>query len=520
MRKIYNCATLPNELRSKQNSKWRAEGAIAELVDNSFGPFRGDASRVTISYDAKTRTLTVLDNGKGMDHIGRLFQGGNTGGTGIGDIGEYGAGGKLAILWLAEYVNVATLRNGKVMRDSVLWKEWITAPSFKNLGVSDDWETATLTNCPTELFASGHGTMITMRLQYKRKIDAAKIRKELARLYSPGLRNGKTIVWRSVNKGDGLDEIKLTEALTRPPATAESLQFQLELIHDTDNVILGVKGVVSYDENTTIADSKIQIGYAHRIIAATTDCFRSADTDEHYPGVGISGWLDLGDEWRKYLSSTKDGIDDEVLYSQLMQSVFEEIRSLLKKSQSRILSIEFENLAIGLEHALNQRTGGNVTILVQASPFPGELPEATGEQGGEETGKREREPGQDKQDTAPPRLHIELRPVSDLVMTGHLCRSEINSGGLIQVFINEDHALIQEALRAKPINKMLLNHIVAAELAATLALEQYEPFMARMFKPQAARAIVDIDDERNRARTLTRELIDRVRSPVLDEAAE
>jgi Histidine kinase-, DNA gyrase B-, and HSP90-like ATPase len=520
MRKMYNCQTLPAELRSKQHAKWKAEGAIAELVDNSFGPFRGDASEVIITYDAKARTLTVLDNGKGMDHIGRMFQGGNTGGTGVGDIGEFGAGGKLAILWLAEYVDVATLRNGKVMRDSVLWKEWIAAPSFKNLGVSDDWETATLTNCPMELLANGHGTMITIRLQYKRKIDAAKIRKELARLYSPGLRNGKSIIWRNLNKGELTDEIRLTEALTRPPATAESLQFELELVHDTDNIILGVKGVVSYDEQTTQADSKIQIGYAHRIITATTDCFRSMDKEEHYPGIGISGWLDLGDEWKKYLSATKDDIDDEVLYAQLMQSVFEEIRPLLQKSQRRIFSMEFEDLAIGLEQAINQRTGGNVTILVKSSPFPGPLPEPTGEQGGEETGKREREPGEEKKDIAPPRLRIELIPASDHEMTGHLCRSEIAASDLIEVYINEHHEVIQEALRAKPVNKMLLNHVVVSDLAATLALEEYETFMTRLFKPQAARTIVEIDDPRNRSRTLTRELIDRVRSPVLEQAAE
>jgi Histidine kinase-, DNA gyrase B-, and HSP90-like ATPase len=519
MRKMYNCQTLPAELRSKQHAKWKAEGAIAEMVDNSFGPFRGDASEVIISYDSKAKTLSVLDNGKGMDHIGRMFQGGNTGGTGIGDIGEFGAGGKLAILWLAEYVDIATLRNGKVMRDSVLWKEWIAASSFKNLGVSDDWDTATLSNCPAELLTIGHGTMIMMRLQYKRKIDPAKIRKELARLYSPGLRNGKSITWRSMHQGDLVDSIKLTEALTRPPATAESLEFELELQHDTDNVILAVKGVVSYDEHTSQADSKVQIGYAHRIIAATTDCYRSIDKDEQFPGIGVSGWLDLGDEWRKYLSSTKDGVDDEVLYSQLMQTVFEEIRPLLQKSQRRVYSMEFENLAIGLEQAINQRTGGNVTVLVKPAPFPGPLPEPTGDFGGDQTGKRERDPGDEKKDIAPPRLLIQLVPCEDAIMGGHLCRSEI-SGDVIQVFINEEHGVIQEALKAKPVNKMLLNYTVVSELSNELALEKNEAFMTKMFKPQAARTIIDIDDQRDRSRTLTRELIDRVRSPVLGEAAE
>jgi hypothetical protein len=311
----------------------------------------------------------------------------------------------------------------------------------------------------------------------------------------------------------------LTEALTRPPITAESLQFDIELLHDTDNIVLKVSGVVSYDEHTSQADSKIQIGYAHRIIASTTDCYHSIDKDEQYPGVGISGWLDLGDEWRKYLSSTKDRIDDEVLYTQLMQTVFEEIRPLLIKSQRKILTMEFENLAIGLEQALNQRTGGNITILVKPSLFPGNLPEPTGDIGGEEIGKREREPGEHQKQIAPPRLQIQLIPTPDLQMNGHLCRSDI-SADMMKVFINEEHALVQEALRAKPVNKMLLNHVVVSELAGTLAMEEYESIMSRMFKPQAARTILDIDDQRDRSRTLARELIDRVRSPVLDQAAE
>src|SRR5262249_16865950 len=64
----------------------------------SFGPGRGNAITVTIFHDLTARTLTVLDNGRGMDAIGRLFQHGNSIGHSIGDIGEYGAGGTKALL--------------------------------------------------------------------------------------------------------------------------------------------------------------------------------------------------------------------------------------------------------------------------------------------------------------------------------------------------------------------------------------------------------------------------------------
>jgi len=92
MAKLFNCTPKPAMLRSVQNERWNVTGALAELLDNSFGPGRGNATAVIIFHDLTARTLTVLDNGRGMDAIGRLFQHGNSIGHSIGDIGEYGAG--------------------------------------------------------------------------------------------------------------------------------------------------------------------------------------------------------------------------------------------------------------------------------------------------------------------------------------------------------------------------------------------------------------------------------------------
>jgi hypothetical protein len=115
-------------------------GALSEIVDNSFGPARGNAHSVKIVYDAKARTLSVLDDGLGMDAIGRLFRHGDTIGRAVGDIGFYGAGGTKAILWLSDQVSIWTLRDGMVQSDSVQWAKWIKAESFDELGVSDVWK--------------------------------------------------------------------------------------------------------------------------------------------------------------------------------------------------------------------------------------------------------------------------------------------------------------------------------------------------------------------------------------------
>ena len=115
-----------------QRESWEATacGALAELLDNSFGPGRGNATAVTIFHDPAARTLSVLDNGRGIYAIGRLFQHGNSIGHSIGDIGEYGAGGTKALLWLASKVSIWTLREQMVQHDRVIWKNWFNLDSF------------------------------------------------------------------------------------------------------------------------------------------------------------------------------------------------------------------------------------------------------------------------------------------------------------------------------------------------------------------------------------------------------
>lgn len=121
--RMFSITPKPRMLLGLQNQKWTISGALAELIDNAFGPGRGNADTVRITHDITDRTLTVADNGVGMEYIGRLFQLGNTVGRCAGDIGHYGSGGTQAIIWLAEWVSVATERDGRIMSDRVRWSE-------------------------------------------------------------------------------------------------------------------------------------------------------------------------------------------------------------------------------------------------------------------------------------------------------------------------------------------------------------------------------------------------------------
>src|SRR5262249_20993966 len=209
MAKLFNCTPKPAMLRSVQNERWNVTGALAELLDNSFGSGRGNATTVTIFHEA--RTLTVLDNGRGMDAIGRLFQHGNSIGHSIGDIGEYGAGGTKALLWLASKVSIWTLRDRKVQHDQVIWSEWFGLKSFDDANVSDEWYDANASNTPPELLAIGHGTIIRLHLLATRIFRANNTIRDLARLYSTGLRKRRRISWITCRKGKIDDTIELTD---------------------------------------------------------------------------------------------------------------------------------------------------------------------------------------------------------------------------------------------------------------------------------------------------------------------
>ena len=104
MNKKFDTTPKPYFLQAMRNQSWTMTGALAELVDNSFGPGRGNANTCEIVYDPTKRLLIIQDDGVGMPSIGRLFQLGNTIGRAPGDIGLYGSGGTMAILWLADSV--------------------------------------------------------------------------------------------------------------------------------------------------------------------------------------------------------------------------------------------------------------------------------------------------------------------------------------------------------------------------------------------------------------------------------
>jgi hypothetical protein len=513
-----NCTPKPSMLRAIQNQSWNVAGALAELVDNSLGSKRGDARNVIITYEPRHRIIEVLDDGRGAKDIGDLFRLGETVGRGI--------------LWLASKVSVWNLVDGQVQRDTVVWNDRFKAASFEDCNIDNDWRVATPSNVPGDLFGRKHGVLIRLHLLPGRTFRASTVIRELSRLYSTGLRNGRNITWRT-RRTNG--EIEDSHSLVDPYAKMFSEKARVRTFHlviEHADKRLPVHGQITYDEDTPMSESKVHIGFGHRVLMSTADCFKSEDGKEKYVGVGVSGWLDLGQEWLEYdyISTTKDSIHHRPLYEALMQHVFEAIKPILKESDNRAVTLQFDDIALGVERALNDKSGDlKIKVGVQWVPLKDDLGGGGGGGGDDKPGpgpsvkpiRPEVEEPCGDGDIAKKKservFQVGIVRENDKALDGVLCRATIQSSARacdVYVSVNSDHSVVQEALRSRPPKRDLLNLLIVDEIGRAAN----EDVIKKLFHRKLAGDICDIQDQIQRSRVIARRLVDRV--IVKDEVGE
>lgn len=495
----------PSFLRGLQHQNWTVAGALSELVDNSLGSGRGDARRVLIDHDVTKRTLTVCDDGRGMDHVGRLFQLGNTIGRSVGDIGEYGSGGTMAILWLSSEVEVFTLKDGVLAKHRRNWSKQFKAESF--FDVPDRWIKSTPANTPVQLLDCGSGTMIVCHLLKERSFYPQNVIRDLQNNYAPGLRSNKKIYWRTIKKGQLVDSRELSEPY---PELRDSITF--DFVIDTGREHLGVVGEAGIVDELPYNQSRISIGYAHRVICRTRDCYQS-DADERYTGTGVCGWIDLGEGWQPYLSTTKDAINDGPIWDALMEHLYAELKPLLQKVQSTSFRILFNDLQLALQTSLNDLSDlkaedwvEEIPVDITVCPVPAPNPESgvlpprpEPETEGSEN------PGEDLEGKIPAQSQIIVVEQTDKEMSGTLCSAEIDGPDVIAQ-VNREHPWVEEAMKAKPVNRKALVYMIVREIAS--AISDRVEVQKKLFPSKMFRLLQGMEDG-HRERHITRFLLDK-----------
>lgn len=499
-------------LRALQNQSWEVWRALAELVDNGFGDGHGNAPEVHLVWNPKARTIVVRDNGMGMKNVAHLFKLGTGGGRTIGDIGEFGSGGTMALIWLASRVRVWTLRasDGQVARSNLVdWDKQIEKNEYPR--IDTEWYPVSR-HTPETLRVIGHGTQINLEVPKGRQVNVAHIKEELGRTYGPAVRHGRKLIWHTITR-QGVDEQEeLADVLHIPQPQKISVSFPF------NGHTLTAKGEVGIIPDLPLKHSGIAIGHPIRLIKMTKECYRSPDKKESFEGLGVAGYLDVGEEWvhppdnrRSYLSTTKNKIDNDEAWQALMDALFWQLRPLLEEVQEEERRVVINKLQIGFAAAVNGTSEAELDVgEVRPTDEPRTHPHGPPENDGE-IPKPKPVPTRDpKAPFGPTSFEVVIQPVSDKALGHELCDVEV-VGNTVIAYINADHFWVKKAMEERPPNQMALHHLIVAKMSVRL-LQKYPEMLQKMFPPKLVKAIDERDDDA-RPGYLTRLFIDRIEAP-------
>jgi hypothetical protein len=439
----------PRILLGIRSKKWTVAEALAELIDNSFGESRGNARNVDVVIDRKRRVITLTDDGRGTEDISALFTLGKGAPEGGDDIGRYGMGGSEALLWLADKVTVRTLRDGRCSGASVNWTSCINKEEFPTIDTS--WRIPSAAIVPVELLELGHGTSIRIHLHKSHRLpndgsQRSALRSPLSRLFAPGLRAGRRISWN----GEPLRPYS-------PPLTGEVMTFPVTVRTQGGDL---TARVTAGPCEVSLENSKLAVSYSYRVVEETRDGFGD------YQGGGVAGWVVLGEEWRQYLTTTKDGFADENLRNELMDAVASGLKLLLDRLRKERASSMFAQIAVRLEATL----GGLFKVDVEGSeeretfprPEPTEEPVSPPESS--EAEDIEREANHEEGGST----EIQIEHGTDAELDGRLVAVSVTPGKPIVATVNAEHPHIITALEKQPVNQMLLVSFIVSELSKEL----------------------------------------------------
>jgi len=409
--------------------------------------------------------------------------------------------------------------DGRVMHDEVVWRHIMRADSLADVIIGDKgWEPAAIANTPPQLLEIGHGTFIKMVLRKERTIIIDAVQRELSRTYGPGLRAGRVITFVTKGRNAGTQDLA-DNALAMPQERSKRVKFDFSIEHDDKH--LPVQSAFGLIDGLASNHSHAAIGFGPRVIMRTRDCFVGYD-GRSYSGRGVAGWVDLGHGWQDYLTVTKDEIADDELRLKLMTGIFDYIKPLLERTEEEHLTLILQGIALDLQSGLNNLSNHKFAIHITPSivrpdpnhdpepepnpdpqPCP-DIPESPPDGPNDDPGDTEHE-----QEPAESKLRISL--ATDDEIEGALCRLNVMSDKetSLVIEVNKDHSVIEEALKANPVNRMALSLMATREIAA--AIIKHDNIIKRALTPQLRARLEAVSDEVARERLLARILMDATR---------
>jgi hypothetical protein len=113
----------------------------------------------------------------------------------------------------------------------------------------------------------------------------------------------------------------------------------------------------------------------------------------------------------------------------------------------------------------------------------------------------------------PPVTRLSIHKTPDNEIGGALCRLDLLSDNdtTLLVEVNKDHEVIEELLKARPLNRMGLNLMITREIAAALC--DRPALLERVVTSKLKRKLETADEQTKKERLLARLLMDSARRP-------
>lgn len=290
-------------IREQSSYTWKS--MVCELVDNCFD---AAANNVTLSWPGG-QVFSIKDDGCGTEDPMRLLTLGSRYDHQTTDIGKYGVGVKLALIWLWGQSEIHTSHNGTMRSIEADWNEIASGvaqyPSIDAVSICD---------------ANGRiGTEITCRATRAYPKFESLI-KSIESTYTPGIELGKRIVVKYPKQKPFLLKGR------QWPKTSQMIDTEVEAAGRTVRIVMGI--VEEGYENPYSNGFSFERTY--RVIKESTLGANGFAVSR------IAARIVLGKDW--VLSTNKD---DFVEYQdELADAIYERCAELMQSASEQALSVE------------------------------------------------------------------------------------------------------------------------------------------------------------------------------------
>jgi hypothetical protein len=290
-------------IRQQSSFSWRS--MVCELIDNAFG---ADADQVKLSWPGG-KAFSIEDNGHGTSDLMRMLTLGAKRDRTSKDIGYYGVGAKLALIWLWGKSRIVSVCGDKRYSVEIDWNdiaEGLTAyPGDDTIEVGSglQHDPGTLISC----FAERNYPQFDELLA------------SISNTYTPGLEEGRSIVVAINGKPKQLkprawptttEEIDDTVV-----AAGREVRIRMGIV-DADIINPYKKGFAFERSFRVIKESMLGSG--------------------PYDTARIAGRITLGNDW--VLSTNKDDFTE--FQEELADAIYERCESMLKAASEQSMSYE------------------------------------------------------------------------------------------------------------------------------------------------------------------------------------